>query len=171
MLGADDFTDTGWATVRLPDGRDLVVSFDTDTDTDTDRGTDRGTDTGTDTDTGTPPGSAAKPAPGTGPGTAPSPPLPSVTGLLLRVRNLLADFGAVRRTAVEHLWEWGADPSDTDEDRAEFTTAMHPSDLVVSPDGGFALHYQDTGGRMPDGYWPAVHFAADGTPVRVTVES
>ncbi|QDY75933.1 hypothetical protein [Streptomyces qinzhouensis] len=137
MLHTDDFTDTGWATVRVADDRELVVSFD------------------------------AAPATATAHG-GPSP--QTLAALLPRVRDLLADFGNIGRTAVDHLWQWGADPSDTDEDRAEFTATMHPSDLVVRTDGGFALHYQDTGGRMPDGYWPAVHFTADRTPDRVTVE-
>lgn len=87
------------------------------------------------------------------------------------MRDLLADFGTVRRTAVDHLWQWGAEPSDTDDDRAEFIATMHPAELVVREDGGFALHYTETGGRMLDGYWPAVHFTADRTPTEVTVES
>ncbi|MGW1279775.1 hypothetical protein ACWD4V_22885 [Streptomyces tsukubensis] len=106
--------------------------------------------------------------PGTGPG---GPSAQTLAALLPRVRDLLADFGTVRRTAVDHLWQWGAEPSDTDDDRAEFIATMHPAELVVREDGGFALHYTETGGRMLDGYWPAVHFTADRTPTEVTVES
>ncbi|MGX2993515.1 hypothetical protein JNUCC64_04335 [Streptomyces sp. JNUCC 64] len=96
----------------------------------------------------------------------------AVTALLPRVRSLLTGFAVLRERAVEHLWEWGAEGTETAGERAEFLRDAVPSTLVVTAAGTAQLHFEGLAAdRTLDGYWPAVHHDAEGRPVRVTVEA
>lgn len=95
--------------------------------------------------------------------------------LLPAVRAILADLPAVHDAAVGHLWEWGRDEGDTDEDRARFVTGFGVEAVTVYHSGDFGIDLSDDAGLFEqafmDGYWPKVHFRADRTPVAVTVEA
>lgn len=87
--------------------------------------------------------------------------------LLPHTRALLADIEAIGRAGAEFLWNSGEDDGEDDTERAEFLAMAAPTSLVVYLTGDFAIHYEqlsDTEFYM-DGYWPAVQFRADRTPV------
>jgi hypothetical protein len=81
-------------------------------------------------------------------------------------RGLLADLAAIGRAGAEFVWS-----RTTEEDKAgigedAFFELMTPSSLVVHSDGEFVVHYERTSDVLVmDGYWIAVHFDADRTPV------
>ncbi|HEY1179709.1 MAG TPA: hypothetical protein VGF17_26430 [Phytomonospora sp.] len=86
-------------------------------------------------------------------------------------RRALADFVRIADAATLHLWKWGSRGDEPEEDRTRFWRQMVPSSLVLDPDGGFAVHFEDCGDFCMDGYWPAVHFDDDFTPVDVSIEA
>ncbi|MDQ3790064.1 MAG: hypothetical protein M3422_22825, partial [Actinomycetota bacterium] len=81
-------------------------------------------------------------------------------------RGLLADLTAIGRAGAEFVWS-----RTTDEDKAgigedAFFELMTPSSLVVHSNGDFVVHYERTSDVLVmDGYWIAVQFDADRTPV------
>ncbi|MFF8954784.1 hypothetical protein [Streptomyces sp. NPDC014894] len=96
----------------------------------------------------------------------------TIGALLPHARAVLAAFGGLRDEAVAFLWEWGADGTEPAAERARFLAENAPTSLVVDASGEFALHYEEIGeGHFLDGYWPAVRFTADLTPLEVTVEA
>ncbi|NKS54540.1 hypothetical protein GS500_16925 [Rhodococcus hoagii] len=95
--------------------------------------------------------------------------------LLPAVRDLVTDLPAVLGGAVDHLWEWGREESDTDEDRLRFLDSFGLEAATVYHSGDFGVDLSDDRGLFEQafmaGYWPKVHFRADRTPVAVTVEA
>lgn len=95
--------------------------------------------------------------------------------LLPVVRDVVADLAGVLDAAVEHLWEWGREESDTDEDRLRFVDSFGLEAVTVYHSGDFGVDLSDDRGLFEqafmDGYWPKVHFRADRIPVAVTVEA
>lgn len=87
-------------------------------------------------------------------------------------RGLLADLAAIGRAGAELVWS-----RTTDEDRAEigedaFFELMTPSSLVVLTNDDFVVHYERTSDVLVmDGYWIAVRFTADRTPVDEFVDA
>ncbi|WP_405810373.1 hypothetical protein OG524_13465 [Streptomyces sp. NBC_01520] len=95
-----------------------------------------------------------------------------VAELLPHTREVVADFGQVRRTGAEFLWDWGANGDESEEDRVGFLDAVAPTDLVVFRSGDFEVHFDDASGRyFPDGYWGAVQYRRDMTPESGTMEA
>ncbi|MFI6574170.1 hypothetical protein ACIBFB_00100 [Nocardiopsis sp. NPDC050513] len=100
-----------------------------------------------------------------------------VAALLPRVRALVASFDRVLHDGLEFLWTWGADgagPEEEAEERSRFLEeTAPPSDVVVYRSGDFEVHFGGAGGgrSFMDGYWPAVHFRSDTTPVGVSVQA
>jgi hypothetical protein len=92
-----------------------------------------------------------------------------VTELLPHTRALLADLTRVSHEGAEFLWSRIAGDG---ADRGEFFEVMTPTSLVVYVTGEFAVHYEGTSGTLcMEGYWLAVQFAADRTPLDHTVEA
>jgi hypothetical protein len=89
---------------------------------------------------------------------------------LPHVRGLLADLDTIGRVGAEFLWaRYEGDPED---DKAEFMALATASSLVVLSNGDFEVHYEETSGvYVMDGYWLAVQFSADRTPVEDLVEA
>ncbi|WP_345438836.1 hypothetical protein [Actinoallomurus vinaceus] len=95
-----------------------------------------------------------------------------VAELRPHARRLVAAFDRIRRDGIDFLWATGADGDEPDEEKARFAAGMLPDSLVVYRSGDFEVHFDDVDGRyFPEGYWPAVLYRADMTPVAVTVES
>ncbi|MEV1119306.1 hypothetical protein AB0I91_29990 [Actinosynnema sp. NPDC049800] len=95
-----------------------------------------------------------------------------VAELLPHVRDLLAEFDRVSRDGLEFLWDKSSDGSEPDGAKARFLTELVPAELVVYRSGDFEIHFVDTTeSYYLDGYWPAVQFTADATPVSETVEA
>lgn len=91
-----------------------------------------------------------------------------VEELLPHTRALLADLQAIGRAGAEFLWHQTENATEDDEGSAEeFFATMAPTTLVVYVTGDFAVHYERMSGSVfyMDGYWPAVRFRADRTPV------
>ncbi|MCA1007520.1 hypothetical protein LCL87_17545 [Rhodococcus hoagii] len=95
--------------------------------------------------------------------------------LLPAVREVVADLSGVLGAALDHLWEWGREESDTDEDRSRFLDSFGLEAVTIYHSGDFGVDLSDDRGvfeqAFMDGYWPKVHFRGDGTPVAVTVEA
>ncbi|KQX78823.1 hypothetical protein AB0K86_07845 [Streptomyces clavifer] len=95
-----------------------------------------------------------------------------VAELLPHALEVVAEFGRIRRTGAEFLWDWGANGDESEEDRAGFLDAVAPTDLVVLRSGDFEVHFDDVSGRyFPDGYWGAVQYRRDMTPASGTMEA
>lgn len=93
-----------------------------------------------------------------------------VSELLPHTRDLLARLDHLGRAGAEFLW---AEVSPGDEPESDFLEMMTPTSLVMFLTGDFEIHYEgisDTEYYM-DGYWPAVHFLANGTPVDHAIEA
>lgn len=89
-----------------------------------------------------------------------------VRQLLPHARELLADIERIGREGAEFLWTRFAEDDETDEDREEFLEVARPTSLVIYVSGDFAVHYEETSEiYVMDGYWLAVQFTADRTPV------
>ncbi|MFJ8614381.1 hypothetical protein ACIRD4_00770 [Streptomyces clavifer] len=98
---------------------------------------------------------------------------PEMTAELLpHAREVVADFGAVRRAGAEFLWGWGANGDESEEDRADFLAAVAPTDLVLFRSGDFEVHFGDASGQyFTDGYWGAVQYRRDMAPASGTMEA
>lgn len=89
-----------------------------------------------------------------------------VEQLLPHARALLADIERIGRDGAEFLWAGTAEDDETEEDKAEFLEVARPTSLVIYVSGDFAVHYEETSEvYVMDGYWLAVQFTADRTPV------
>ena len=61
---------------------------------------------------------------------------------------------------------------DDEDDKTEFLSLTTATSLVVLSTGDFEIHYEETSGvYCMDGYWLAVQFTADRTPVEHLVEA
>lgn len=114
--------------------------------------------------------------------------------LLPHARTLLAAIDTLGRTGAEFLWNQAEEDEDGEEDEPDladededgdhdeeddedeygevaseedFFELAKPTSLVVYVTGDFAIHYEELSDTYfyMDGYWPAVRFRADGTPV------
>ncbi|MET8629527.1 hypothetical protein ABZW30_38320 [Kitasatospora sp. NPDC004669] len=95
-----------------------------------------------------------------------------ITELLPHARRLVAEFERIRRDGTEFIWTTFAEGDETEEEKARFPEVMTPNTLVVYRSGDFEVHFGEPESRyFMDGYWPAVQFRADMTPVHVTVEA
>ncbi|MCL2455764.1 MAG: hypothetical protein FWD18_10780 [Micrococcales bacterium] len=76
--------------------------------------------------------------------------------------------------AVEFLWQWGANGTDTRDDHEQFVDSFGVHRLSVYHCGAFSLELSDDqtvfAESFLDGYWPSIHFLPDGEPVFVTIE-
>jgi hypothetical protein len=89
---------------------------------------------------------------------------------LTHVRGLLAELDVVGRAGAEFLW--ARYEGDDKGDKAEFMSLATATSLVLLSTGDFEVHYEETSGvYCMDGYWLAVQFAADRTPVEDLVEA
>ncbi|MCQ0022856.1 hypothetical protein M4914_07750 [Streptomyces somaliensis DSM 40738] len=87
-------------------------------------------------------------------------------------RGLVEALTSVGAAGGEFLWHWGSDGTESPEEEARFLDALRPGSLVVYRSGDFEVHFDDTSGdHFPEGYWPAVRYRADRTPVAVSVEA
>lgn len=96
------------------------------------------------------------------------------TALLPHARVLVTALDRIAAAGAEFLWNWGADRDEPDEEKEAFLREVSPpTDLVIYRSGDFEIHYAGASGTkyFMDGYWPAVQFTADLTPVAVTVEA
>jgi hypothetical protein len=77
-------------------------------------------------------------------------------------------------TAVEFLWQWGATGQDTADGHKEFVANFGVRGVWFYHCGAFTIELSDDqtffAESFLDGYWPAVHFLADGQPIFVTIE-
>jgi hypothetical protein len=90
-----------------------------------------------------------------------------VTRQLPHARELLADLAGIGRVGAEFLWA-----TDPEGDKAAFLEVMAPTSLVILSPGDFEIHYEGTSDVLVmDGYWLAVQFTADRTPVDHSVEA
>lgn len=95
-----------------------------------------------------------------------------VRQLLPHARGLLADVERIGREGAEFLWARHTEGEESEADKAEFLAVARPTSLVVYVSGDFAVHYEETSEvYVMDGYWLAVQFTADRTPVDHTVEA
>lgn len=95
-----------------------------------------------------------------------------VRQLLPHARALLADIERIGRDGAEFLWARTAEDDETEEDKAEFLEVARPTSLVIYVSGDFAVHYEETSEvYVMDGYWLAVQFTADRTPVVHYIEA
>ncbi|WP_157429807.1 hypothetical protein [Actinomadura oligospora] len=95
-----------------------------------------------------------------------------VAELLPHARGLVEGFAAVARDGLEFLWREGADGTESAEEKARFMDAFEPGALEIFRSGDFGVHFEDDSGEyFMEGYWPAVQFRADRTPVSSTVEA
>lgn len=95
-----------------------------------------------------------------------------VVELLPHARALLAAFDDVVRDGVEFLWAWGEEGDETEADKADFRADIAPIGLTVYLTGDFHVDLESVSGRhVLEGYWYAVQFTADRTPVDVSVEA
>ncbi|MFD8783644.1 hypothetical protein [Kitasatospora sp. NPDC059599] len=92
--------------------------------------------------------------------------------LLPHARRLVAEFDRIRRDGTAFIWTAFAEGDETEEEKARFPEVMTPHTLVVYRSGDFEVHFEEPGNRyFMDGYWPAVQYRADLTPVHVTIEA
>jgi len=98
-----------------------------------------------------------------------------VTQLLPQVHQILDRLPTVLAAAVEFLWQWGANGSDTADSHEQFLANFGVRGLSMYHCGAFSVELSDDqtvfAESFLDGYWPAVHFLPDGEPVFVTIES
>lgn len=91
---------------------------------------------------------------------------------LPRLRAVVTELDALRRAAsdavVREFSQGDPEPHELDEAASDLAL-----DAIEATAGGtVVLHFTDTcGTHFPEGYWPAVHVAEDGTIAGVTVES
>lgn len=93
-----------------------------------------------------------------------------VTELLPHARRLADDIAGVHDRARDLMWATGADGTEPPETRAHFDSVVRPSHLTVFRSGDFEVCFEDDGTYLPDSYWLAVCYLADGTPVEVYVD-
>lgn len=93
-----------------------------------------------------------------------------ITSLLPHTRDLLARITDLGRAGADFLWAQGSPDEDPETD---FLELMEPTTLVMFLTGDFEIHYEGISDSeyYMDGYWPAVHFLADGTPVDHAIEA
>jgi hypothetical protein len=95
-----------------------------------------------------------------------------VAELLPRAREVLAALERIAGDGAEFLWSKTRTGEETAEEKDEFLGLMTPSSLVMYITGDFEIHYEGVSGvYYLDGYWPSVHFLADGTPVDHAMEA
>ncbi|MBO0982160.1 hypothetical protein [Microbacterium sp. SD291] len=92
--------------------------------------------------------------------------------LLPRLRDIVGEIGSLRRTATDAVVTTFSngepEPHELDDAASDLTLDT----VEAASDGTIVLHLTDTcGTHFPEGYWPAVHVAPDGTITQVTVES
>lgn len=95
-----------------------------------------------------------------------------VEPLLPRLRAIIGDLGALRRRAsdavVAAFSQGEPEPHELDEAASDLLLET----VEASADGTIVLHLIDSCEKhFPEGYWPAVHLAADDSIVEVSVES
>jgi len=97
-----------------------------------------------------------------------------VAALLPMVHDLLDELSTALEAAVEFLWQWGATGGDTADSHGRFIDNFGVHALSIYHSGSFSVELSDTQTVFAEsflaGYWPAVHFLPDGTPVFVTIE-
>ncbi|URM91278.1 hypothetical protein LUW75_16275 [Streptomyces sp. MRC013] len=87
-------------------------------------------------------------------------------------RRLAEALPSIGAAGGEFLRSRAADGTEPAEEKARFLDALRPGGLVVYRSGGFEVHFDDTSADyFPEGYWPAVRYRADRTPVSVSVEA
>lgn len=92
--------------------------------------------------------------------------------LLPRLQDAISELPSRRRSAsdavVTEFSQGEPEPSELD----DAATDLALETIEVEADGTVILHLTDTcGSHFPEGYWPAVHFGAEGGITQVTVES
>lgn len=93
-------------------------------------------------------------------------------GLLPHVHETVAALGALRRLASDAVVTAFSTGTPEQYELDDAATDLNLETLEASADGTIVLHLIDTCGQhFPEGYWPAVHLAADGQITQVTVES
>lgn len=91
--------------------------------------------------------------------------------LLPRVRQIIADFEALRRRASDAVVTRFSQGEPEQDELDDAASELAVDTIEASADGTIVLHLTDGGDHFPEGYWPAVHLAADDSVVDVTVES
>ncbi|MCL2424136.1 MAG: hypothetical protein FWD11_09655 [Micrococcales bacterium] len=97
-----------------------------------------------------------------------------VATLLPFVHDLLDELPAALEAAVEFLWQWGATGGDTADSHKRFLNNFGIQSVSIYHSGAFSVELSDDQTVFAEsflaGYWPAVHFLIDGTPIFVTIE-
>lgn len=93
-----------------------------------------------------------------------------VTESTPRVRDLVTGITGLHDQARELIWTTGSDGTEPADVRAHFESVLQPTDLVVFRTGDFEICLEDDGSYLPDGYWIAVDYRADTTPVHAYLD-
>ncbi|MFF0817492.1 hypothetical protein ACFYVR_20345 [Rhodococcus sp. NPDC003318] len=92
--------------------------------------------------------------------------------LLPGVRRVVEDVEALRQRATDEVVRRFSEDTPTDEELADARHDLVLDTIEARSGGDVVLHLTDTcGSHFPDGYWPAVRLAPDGSITDVTVES
>ncbi|WP_164233898.1 hypothetical protein [Microbacterium hydrocarbonoxydans] len=92
--------------------------------------------------------------------------------LLPRLREVVSALVTLRRTATDAVVTTFSTGEPEPHELEEAASDLTLETLEASADGTVVLHFIDgCGEHFPEGYWPAVHFGADGTITNVAVES
>ncbi|AUG80731.1 hypothetical protein CFP65_6060 [Kitasatospora sp. MMS16-BH015] len=95
-----------------------------------------------------------------------------VTDLLPHAHHLASELERIHREGTAFIWSAFAEGDETAEEQSRFPELMVPQALVVYRSGDFELHFEEPEHHyFMAGYWPAVQYRADLTPVHITVES
>lgn len=95
-----------------------------------------------------------------------------VSTLLPSLRKTIADLRQRRRTASDAVVTTFSNGEPEQHELDEGASDLELDTIEAAADGTIILHFTDScGEHFPEGYWPAVHFRADGAVEQVTVES
>lgn len=92
-----------------------------------------------------------------------------VTELLPHARRLVTGIVGLHDRARDLIWAIGADGTEPPEERQRFESVVRPTDLTVFYSGDFEVCFEDDGTYLEDGYWFAVSYRADTTPVDASI--
>ncbi|HEY3609371.1 MAG TPA: hypothetical protein VGL06_17860 [Pseudonocardiaceae bacterium] len=93
-----------------------------------------------------------------------------VTELLPHTHRLVTDIAGLHDRARDLIWASGADGTEPPGTRQHFDSVVRPTDLTVFRSGDFEVGFEDDGTYFQDGYWIAVCYRADTTPVHAYVD-
>lgn len=93
-----------------------------------------------------------------------------VTELLPHARRLVTDIVGLHDHARDLIWASGADGTEPPGTREHFDSVLRPTDLTVFRSGDFEICFEDDGTYFEDGYWIAVCYRADTTPVHAYLD-